>query len=92
MKGYGCFKCPNLLAYDHPLPDKSWDFWSQLAQQLASGDPILSRSRTDCNKRIIYKSIPRGGIEALILHKCFLKNNMISGTVGANGYCIEATP
>jgi hypothetical protein len=91
MKGHGRFKCPNLLAYGHPLPDKNWDVRSQLAQQLSSAGSILSRSRTDCDKRIIYKSTPRSGIEALILHQCFLKSNLISGTVGADGFCIEAT-
>ena len=91
-KGHGQYKCVKLLAYGClPLEKGNETIRQQLSQDLSQNETFLTMKRTSDDNRTILKSLPRGNMAALILHRRLLINENLVDPVQPNNYCVECT-
>ena len=73
-----------------PLAKNNEEVRSSLAQQIVHQTAFVTYP-LDGDKRVVYKTIPKKTIQALILHKRYVRAGMVQPSIGTKAFVLEAT-
>jgi hypothetical protein len=89
-QGHGQFARSEITKFGSPLQNNNEEIWSSLAQQIVHQMAFVAYS-LEGDKRVVYKSLPKKSIQALIIHKRYVRVGMVQPTVGTKAFVLEAT-